>query len=106
MFDELTNSDAQLPGVRGAHVVLPCGNLDESLKFFVGELGFRVDAIWPADGPHTAVISGYGARIKLALGATGSAGVIQIACDNPLAIANVARFAPHRGGHRFQPERG
>ena len=76
--------------MRGAHVVLPCSNLDETLKFFVGELGFRVDAIWPADSPHTAVISGYGARLKLALGATGSAGVIQIACDNPQAIANGA----------------
>jgi len=74
--------------VRGAHVVLPCSNLDVTLNFFVGELGFRVDAIWPADGPHTAVISGYGTRIKLALGATGSAGVIQIACDDPKSIAN------------------
>lgn len=74
--------------MRGAHVVLPCGNLDETLKFFVDILGFRVDAIWPADNPHTAVISGYGARIKLALGATGSAGVMQIACDDPKAIAN------------------
>ena len=70
--------------------MVPCSNLDETLKFFVDELGFRVDSIWPADSPHTAVISGYGARLKLALGATGSAGVIQIACDNPQAIANGA----------------
>lgn len=74
--------------MRGAHVVLPCFNLDETLKFFVDKLGFRVDAIWPADGPHTAVISGYGAHIKLAPGATGSAGVVQIACEDPLAISN------------------
>jgi mannose-6-phosphate isomerase-like protein (cupin superfamily) len=87
LIDETLNTVAQVHGVRGAHVVLPCSNLDETLKFFVGDLGFRVDAIWPADGPHTAVISGHGARIKLALGATGSAGVIQIACDDPMAIA-------------------
>ena len=88
MIDESINTVAPVTGVRGAHVVLPCANLDATLKFFVGEMGFRVDAIWPADGPHTAVISGHGARIKLAPGASGSAGVIQIACDEPKLIAN------------------
>ena len=41
-----------------AQVVLPCADLDETLDFFTGVLGFRVETISPADDPVVAVIAG------------------------------------------------
>ncbi len=45
--------------------VLPCPDLDEAIRFFVERLGFRVDAIFPADAPREARISGHGTTIRL-----------------------------------------
>jgi catechol 2,3-dioxygenase-like lactoylglutathione lyase family enzyme len=46
-----------------AQLVLPCGELDKTLEFFTDRLGFRVEAIYPADDPSVAVVSGYGLRL-------------------------------------------
>lgn len=51
--------------IRSAQIVLPCANFNRSLEFFVEKLGFRVEMIFPADAPATAVISGYGAALRL-----------------------------------------
>ena len=40
-------------------------DLNEALDFFTSRLGFRIDMIFPADAPHTAVISGQGISIRL-----------------------------------------
>jgi catechol 2,3-dioxygenase-like lactoylglutathione lyase family enzyme len=48
-----------------AEVRLPCPDLAKALAFFTGELGFRLDAIFPADDPAQAEISGHGVRIHL-----------------------------------------
>ncbi len=61
-----------------AQIVLPCGNLEETLDFFTSRLGFRVDAIYPADDPSVAVISGHGLRIELKRGAAGSPGTLRL----------------------------
>ena len=47
-----------LLGVLGAQVLMRCDRLEPSLSFFVQQLGFRVDAIFPADSPSTAMLSG------------------------------------------------
>ncbi|HEY6461485.1 MAG TPA: hypothetical protein VIY73_15065, partial [Polyangiaceae bacterium] len=49
--------------------VLPCEDLDEALAFLTGRLGFRLDAIFPADAPRVAVVSGHGLRLRLVCGA-------------------------------------
>jgi mannose-6-phosphate isomerase-like protein (cupin superfamily) len=59
-------------------VVLPCADLTPTLRFFTGELGFRVEAIFPAEEPHTATISGHGLRLRLEPG-RGDPGLIRIA---------------------------
>ena len=46
-------------------LVLPCFDLDETLEFFTEQLGFRVVAVFPADNPCVAVVSGYGLRLRL-----------------------------------------
>lgn len=51
--------------IRSAQIVLPCANLNRSLEFFTERLGFRVEMIFPADSPQTAVISGYGITLRL-----------------------------------------
>lgn len=51
--------------IQSAQIVVPCKNLDETLEFFTGELGFRLEMIFPADAPTTAVISGYGVCLRL-----------------------------------------
>src|SRR3990172_3158888 len=61
-----------------AQVVLPCGELEETLGFFTDRLGFRVDAIYPADDPSVAVVSGYGVRVELRRGGEGAPGVVPL----------------------------
>ena len=51
--------------ITSAQIVLPCKNFNRSLEFFVETLGFRVETIFPADAPSTAVISGYGTTLRL-----------------------------------------
>ena len=51
--------------IRVAQTVLPCANLNKTLEFFIERLGFRIEMIFPADSPSTAVISGYGATLRL-----------------------------------------
>jgi quercetin dioxygenase-like cupin family protein len=76
--------------VAEAEVVLPCQVLDETVAFFTEALGFRLDAISPADDPSAAVISGYGLRIRLLRGADGVPGNLRLLCRDPAAIAGGA----------------
>jgi quercetin dioxygenase-like cupin family protein len=72
--------EAATPGLTAAaEVQLACADLAPTLDFFVGRLGFRVETIFPAEGPAVASLSGHGLRIRLAPG-LGGAGVIRIAC--------------------------
>lgn len=68
------------PAIVGpAEVLLPCADLSAALAFFVGDLGFRVEAIFPAEEPTVASLSGHGMRLRLAPGA-GDPGRIRLAC--------------------------
>lgn len=84
------------PNVEAAQIVLPCAELQHTLTFFL-DLGFRVDAIHPADDPRVAVISGHGVRIRLERGAVGAPGVLRLLCRDPAALAGGAttRIAPN-----------
>jgi hypothetical protein len=46
-------------------VVLTTNEFDADFRDLTTEHGFRVDAIFPADAPHTAVVSGHGITIRL-----------------------------------------
>ncbi len=67
--------------INSAEVVVPCQSLDETLKFFVDELGFRLETIFPADAPRVAVVKGYGSRIRLDAEAPGEPGTVRIHCS-------------------------
>ncbi len=78
-----------------AQVVLPCRELDETLGFFTDRLGFRVDAIYPADDPSVAVVSGYGLRIELKRGGSGEPGVLRLLASDPSAFGAPVLTAPN-----------
>jgi uncharacterized protein YjlB len=63
-----------------AEVLLPCADLAPSLEFFQA-LGFLIDAIFPADAPTTASLSGHGLRLRLAPG-DGHAPQIRLPCND------------------------
>src|SRR4029077_7974649 len=54
----------------------------EALQFYVEQLGFRLDAIFPADAPRVAMISGYGIRIRLDRDADTAPGIIRLSCND------------------------
>ncbi len=63
-----------------AEMIIPCADLKPTLDFFVGELGFRVETIFPADDPHTASLSGHGLRLRLEPG-DREPGAIRLPCE-------------------------
>jgi quercetin dioxygenase-like cupin family protein len=75
--------------IRAAQVVLPCADLDPTVEFFVDRLGFRLDAIFPADDPSVAVLSGHGATVRLDRSLGGAAGQLRLLCDDPGTEASV-----------------
>ncbi len=77
----MTKPDAEQ--IQAAEIVLPGGELDTTLRFFTERLGFRVEAIFPADAPAVAVIAGHGLRIRLERDGTGAPGVIRLKCREP-----------------------
>ncbi len=73
--------------IQAAEIVLGCDDLATTLAFYQERLGFRLDAIYPADDPTDAVVSGYGLRVRLQRGAVGSPGTLRLLCDNPEAAS-------------------
>mgnify|MGYP006170940559 CR=1 FL=1 len=62
-----TSGLADVAGITHAQrvVTLPCATLEPTLSFFTGRLGFRVDAIFPAEDPRQAFISGHGLALRV-----------------------------------------
>lgn len=90
------------PQTGAAAVVLPCAELDTTLTFFTEQLGFRIDAVFPADHPLVVEISGHGLRIRLQRGATGTPAVLRLECDDPDAIAGCTRELTAPNGTRIE----
>jgi quercetin dioxygenase-like cupin family protein len=66
--------------IEAAELLLPCSELTETLVFFTERLGFRLDAIFPADDPAQALLVGHGLRIRLQRGGGGSPGCLRLRC--------------------------
>jgi quercetin dioxygenase-like cupin family protein len=78
-------------------VVLPCRELDETLDFFTERLGFRVEAIYPADNPSVAVVSGHGLRLELNRGAEGSPGALRLLVSDRGAFGGLSELTAPNG---------
>lgn len=44
---------------------MSCHDLESALGFYTGELGFRLDLIYPADAPRVVELSAYDIRVRL-----------------------------------------
>ncbi len=53
------------PNIASAQVVVACEDFDATFAFLTERLGFRVDAIFPADAPTVANVSGHGLVLRL-----------------------------------------
>jgi len=73
----MTEREEREEGERGT-VVLPCGDLDATVSFFTGTLGFRIDTVSPADRPSVVELSGHGLHIRLQPGVPGGPGVLRL----------------------------
>ena len=97
-----TTNPRSSPVAVAAEIVLPCADLNATLAFFTERLGFRVDAISPADDPSTAAISGHGVRVRLLRGAEGAPGVLRLLCRDPAAFADGATELVAPNGTRVE----
>ena len=64
-YERNMSLDRLTRALRSAQVVVACSDLAATMDFFINRLGFRVDAIFPADAPSTVVISGHGVTLRL-----------------------------------------
>lgn len=80
--------------IRSAQVLVACDVLEPTLAFFQQRLGFQVDAIFPADNPTTAMVSGHGLSLRLVEGATGGASDLYLLCGDPRVVAGSPWVGP------------
>jgi mannose-6-phosphate isomerase-like protein (cupin superfamily) len=75
--------DAAIEGVQGFLIPMSCTDLPATMQFFIARLGFRLDAIFPADGPRTAILSRGSFTIRLGLDVQDGLQTLQVLCDDP-----------------------
>ena len=98
-FDRGAAGESDAPGGRAGNgsnkaqndntdreVILPSPDFDATLAFFRDTLGFRLDAIHPADDPAIASLSGYGLRLRLDRDAEGPPPALRIASADPATL--------------------
>ena len=57
-----------------ADIVISCDDIDSVQEAYIGELGFRLDSIFPADAPRVVRLSGFGIRLRIEQSADGDEG--------------------------------
>ena len=87
--------------IQSAELVLPAAELDETLAFFTGQLGFRVVSVFPADDPQAIVLDGYGLRLQLNRMVKGDPGVLRLLCLQPARVADGKRSLLAPNGTRI-----
>ncbi|MBU9597978.1 cupin domain-containing protein [Burkholderia multivorans] len=84
-------SDAAIDGVRGIVMPMRCTDLPATMQFFIARLGFRLDAIFPADGPRTAILSRGGFTLRLGLDIEDGIDTLHVLCDDPAQMPGETR---------------
>lgn len=90
MLDNVAMGPERVTPNQLAEMVLPCSDVSASVDFFVEELDFRLDSIFPADAPRVAVISGFGIRIRLDSEATGDPGTLRLTSTDPSSRGTIS----------------
>lgn len=83
-------------------IVIACDDVSDSLEFYTGELGFRVDSIFPADSPRRASLSGYGIVVELC--GPGGEAPDSVACEPALVVTKIGDggFGTGRAGMQYR----
>jgi len=91
------------PLTSAGQVVLPGAPLDQTINFFTTRLGFRVDAIFPADAPSVAVLSGHGLTVRLQPSdGQASPGTLRLVSNDPLVLGDGAHVIVAPNGTRIE----
>ena len=85
-----------------AEMRLPTAELRNDIPFFTKTLGMRLDMIYPADDPQTAVFSGHGLRVRVERGASEPPGTIRILSDDPDSFADGQRHLTAPNGTQIE----
>ena len=88
--------------IRTAEVVLAVSDLKSEMPFFLNDLGFRLETIYPADDPEFTVISDHGARIRLQRDMEVRTGVVSLYCDSPDTFENGDGTLKTSNGHTVE----
>jgi quercetin dioxygenase-like cupin family protein len=88
-------------GFMEAEVLLPSRDIAGDHAFFTETLGFRLEAIYPADDPAVAVMSGHGVRFRLERIEGAEPGTILLSCEDPGRIAGGRMSLTAPGGTRI-----
>lgn len=89
--------------IRAAQVLLRCRDLAADLAFFTDRLGFKVNLIFPADSPATAVISGHGLTLRLETSSeTAPPITLRLLCHLAAVPAGTPQVLTSPGGTRIE----
>jgi mannose-6-phosphate isomerase-like protein (cupin superfamily) len=89
--------------IRVAQVLLPCRDLAADLAFFTERLGFKLNLLFPADAPSTAVLAGHGLMVRLEASAASAAPVtLRLLCDLAALPAGTPHVLTAPGGTRIE----
>lgn len=81
--------------MEAAEVVLPCMDFDGSLDFFREKLGFKIETIYPADRPTTAIVFGHGVRLRLERGSDLAPVTLRLTSNDPAFATQIDMTAPN-----------
>ena len=99
-----TTPETRADLIRRAEIRVPTSDFDGDMRYFVDALGFRLDRIWPADGPAFAALSGHGTAILLERSATSAPVTLRLYANDPNRFASGETELTTPGGHRVTVE--
>jgi hypothetical protein len=98
--DSSSSARQSISAIRSCQVLVSCDELHPTLEFLKSTLGFRIDAIFPADNPSTAMLSGHGLSLRLGVGLTNGIEELRVLCHDPYQLSSGLRelVAPNGAG--------
>ena len=99
-----TTPETRTDLIRRAEIRVPTSDFDGDMRYFIDALGFRLDRIWPADGPGFAALSGHGTAILLERSADSAPVSLRLYADDPHQFASGETELTTPGGHRVAIE--
>ena len=99
-----TTPETRTDLIRRAEIRVPTSDFDGDMRYFIDALGFRLDRIWPADGPGFAALSGHGTAILLERRANPAPVSLRLYADDPDRFAGGETELTTPGGHRVTVE--